>query len=129
PFIAGLVSLGGLLLMDNFLFYISMKGSKFSDKILKKTNSKILNKIKRNLKTNAIMTLVVMALLPKIRFASPIISGVSGISWKIFLVVNSITTAVYVTVYMFLGIFFHSQLNRLLHELRPMQNIIFVVFM
>jgi len=129
PVIAGVVSLAGLLLTDNFLFYISMKGSKFSDKLLRKTNNKILTRIKENLKTNAVRTLIIMALLPKVRFVSPIISGINGISWKMFLSVNSIAAAGYVTVYMFIGIFFYNQLSRLLQKLGPMQNIIFAAFM
>jgi len=129
PFIAGVVSLAGLLATDNFLFYISMKGNKYSDKILEKINSHLLDKIKKNLKHNAVKTLVIMALLPKVRFISPIISGITGISWRVFLLVNSIAAAFYVTLYMFIGIFFHNSFNKLFHQLARVQHLVFIVFM
>jgi len=65
-----------------------------------------------------------MALLPKLRFLSPVISAAGGISWKYFLLVNSIATAVNITIYILLGIFFHNQLSRLLHQLSFWQNIL-----
>jgi len=129
PFIAGLASLAGLLSFDNFLFFISKKGNKFSDKLLRKINSKLLDKIKNDLKTKPVKTLTVMALVPKLRFISPIVSGISDISWKIFLLVNSIVTAFYVVVYMFLGAFFHTQLSRLFHKITITQHAIFIVFL
>jgi membrane protein DedA with SNARE-associated domain len=67
-----------------------------------------------------------MALIPKIRFISPIVAGISGISWRVFLLVNSIATSFYVTVYVLLGILFHKGLSRLMKKLEWTQHIIFI---
>jgi membrane protein DedA with SNARE-associated domain len=129
PFMAGLASLAGLLTTDNLLFFISLKGNKLAGMLQKKINNKILEKARVNLRRHAIKTIIVMAMIPKLRFLSPIISAISGISWKIFLVVNSAATAFNVAIYMLLGIFFHNQLHRLLRKLIVMQHAIFIVFM
>jgi membrane protein DedA with SNARE-associated domain len=129
PFIVGLLALLGLLATDSFLFFISRKGSRLSGKLLKNINSSLLSKVRRNLKKNAAKTLTIMALLPKLRFISPLIAGAAGISWKIFLLINSIATAFYVTLYMLLGIFFYRQLSVLLRKLAPLHHVIFIAFM
>jgi membrane protein DedA with SNARE-associated domain len=129
PYLAGGISFLGLLSTDTFLFYISMKGSEFSKKLLAGINHKLLDKLKKKLHDNAGKTLFVMALLPKLRFLSPIISGAGEISLKFFLLINSIATMIYVVAYMLVGIFFYSQLNRILHRLKYIQNILFIVAM
>jgi membrane protein DedA with SNARE-associated domain len=125
PVLAGIACVLGLLATDNFLFFISRKGNKISDKIIDKINSNLLEKIKDNLKRNAVKTLLVMALLPKLRFISPIVSGIAGISWRTFLIVNSIATVFYVSVYMLCGMLFHNQLHNLLKKLAVAQHGIF----
>src|ERR1700716_292775 len=50
PFICWSVSLGGLLIADNLLFYLSHTGNKITKKWLRKVNSRWIHKIKEDLK-------------------------------------------------------------------------------
>jgi len=120
------VSVAGLLTADNIFFYLALKGNKLSERALKKVNHKLLDKMKDGLHKHAVKTLIIMALLPKLRFLSPVISATTGISWKLFMIVNTTVTAFYVTVYMFIGIFFHSQLNAILKKVQLAQHAIFI---
>jgi membrane protein DedA with SNARE-associated domain len=129
PLISGAVAVAGLLTADNLLYYFSMKGNKLTRKLTDKTNTQLLDRLKRNLQQNAKKTLIIMALLPKVRFLSPVIAATANISWKLFFFVNSIATVFYVAAYMLIGILFHRQLGILIRELKYWQHIIFIVSM
>src|SRR6266540_2488007 len=129
PLLSGIAALIGLLITDNVLFYLSAKGSKFSQKLLGKINHQLLEKIKRNLKKRSGITIFVGALLPKLRFFNPIIIGTMNITFKQFFLINGAATLLYVSVYMSIGIFFHQQLNIVLKELKLVQHAIFIFVM
>lgn len=129
PLLSGAVAAAGLLTADNLLFYFSLKGNKLTRKLIDKTNTQLLDRLKRNLQHHAKKTLIIMALLPKLRFLSPVISATAGISWKLFLVINSAVTVFYVAVYMLIGILFHSQLGVVLRKVKLWQHIIFIAAM
>jgi membrane protein DedA with SNARE-associated domain len=129
PVISGAVAAAGLLTADNLLYYFSMKGNKLTRKLTDKTNTQLLDRLKQNLQQNAKKTLIIMALLPKLRFLSPIIAATAKISWKLFLFVNSAATVFYVTAYMLIGILFHRQLGILIRKLKYWQHIIFITSM
>lgn len=129
PLIGGFVAITGLLSADSLFFYLSLKGNKIIKRIMGKTSNKLINTIRQDLQRDTRKTLIIMALLPKLRFLSPIISANFGISWKYFFSINSIATMFYVTVYLIIGIFFQKQLQTILHELELWQHIIFVFIM
>jgi len=129
PLISGAVAAVGLLTADNLLFYFSLKGNKLTRKLTEKTNTELLGQLKRNLQQNAKKTLVIMALLPKLRFLSPVIAATANISWKLFFFVNSAATVFYVAAYMLIGVLFHKQLGILINKLKYWQHIIFIASM
>lgn len=126
PFIAGGFSLAGLLITDNILFYLSFKGNRYTERWTKNFNSKLLLKLKSNLQTHSTRTLIFCALLPKIRFLSPIIAATSEVRWKHYFVVNSLTTLAYVTIYAGSGIVFHQSLTRIFSQMQAVQHIVFL---
>lgn len=121
-----LTSLAGLLSTDTFLFYIALKGNRITERLLDKINPKIVDKLKERLKAHPARAILVFALLPKLRFLSPIICGTGGISFRLFFILNLMATACYTTFYMVVGILFHRQLNRILHTLLTMQHLVFI---
>ena len=125
----GLTALTGLLITDNLLFYLSLKGNRLSKKLLAKVNTEWVEKVKRNLKENYKKNLFIMALVPKLRFFSPIIAGVSSITWKQFFWVNLFATLLYVSVYIFIGLVFQSQLDRVFRKVQFLQHSIFILVM
>ncbi len=129
PFICWAAALSGLLVTDSILYYLSVRGSRISKKLLNRINRKIMNRIQKNLKVNTAKTLLFLSFIPKLRFFSPIAAGVTGISWKYFFLINSIATILYLTVYMLTGIFFHNQLEAILHRLELLKHSIFILVM
>jgi membrane protein DedA with SNARE-associated domain len=129
PFLCGVAALTGLLICDNLLFYISFTGNKLAQKLLHKVSPRLMDRIKKNLETNSFKALFLSALLPKLRFFSPLIAAAMNVSWKKFFFVNAAATLFYVLVYMSIGIFFHTQLDAVLAEMKLIQHSIFVVLM
>ena len=128
-FIAGTFALTGLLLADNILFYLSFKSQDYTKKLTQGYSVKVLNRLRDRLKNNGTQTLIICALLPKVRFLSPLIAATSGITWKKFFVVNSLTTLAYLTFYISGGILFHHSLARLLLRMESARHLIFIVTM
>lgn len=124
--VAGGVSLAGLLITDNALFYLSVKSRRYTGQLTKNYNGKLMSRLKKDLKTHTTRTLILCALLPKVRFLSPIIAATSGIGWKKFFIVNSLTTLSYVAVYVCSGILFHQGLARVLSQMQMVQHIVFI---
>ncbi|HEU4574911.1 MAG TPA: VTT domain-containing protein [Chitinophagaceae bacterium] len=129
PVVCGVVSFAGLTVTDNALFLLSEKGSAVSQKLLGSISARLVVEIKSRLNKHPSLTLVTMALLPKLRFLSPLVAAVSGISWKHFLAVNGAATAFYVTFYMGVGILFHQQLQKVLKEFALLQHLVFILVM
>ena len=123
--LCGIAALSGLLATDNLLFYLALKGNKFSHKLLNKINHNLLENIKNKLKNKAALTIFIGALVPKLRFFNPLIAGSIGIKFKIFSLANAAATLLYVAVYMSVEIVFHRQLNYILKKLEYVQHVIF----
>jgi membrane protein DedA with SNARE-associated domain len=127
--LCGIAALAGLLTTDNLLYYLALKGNKFSQKLIKKINYKLLDDIKARLKNKGAITIFIGALIPKLRFFNPLIAGSIKIRFKIFFFANAGATLLYVAVYMGVGILFHTQLNYVLKKLQYVQHGIFIAVM
>jgi len=99
-YLCGAAALTGLLACDNILFCLSLKGNKLAGKLLDKLSMKLSNRVKQNLNANTTQTLFISALIPKLRFFSPLIAGAMNVPWRKFLLANASATAFYVTVYL-----------------------------
>jgi len=129
PLLAGLTALGGLLAMDNALYYLSKSGNKLVAKLLRRTGKRTLHRIQDKLQTKPVVTIFVAALLPKLRFFSPMVAASMKVSWRLFFTVDLVATALYVAVYMLCGILFYGQLASLLQRQQLLQHVIFVLCM
>ncbi len=129
PYLCGMVAVIGLLTTDNALYYLTLKGNRLTKKLLSKINAKVMERIERNFKGRSVKTLFVTALIPKLRFFSPIIAGTLKVRWPTFLFINGGATLFYVIVYMCLGIFFHNQLTTVLKKLDFVQHGVFITVM
>ena len=127
--LCGIAALAGLLTTDNLLFYLALKGNKFSQKLLRKINHELLDKIKNKLQKKVALTIFIGALVPKLRFFNPLIAGSINIKFKIFFFANALATLLYVAAYMCIGILFHNQLNYILKKLAYVQHGVFIVVM
>jgi len=127
-YIAAVFCLAGLLVTDSLLFYASLKGTLIIGRLLEKYDSKLLENLKLNFKKNAEKSMVIAALLPKVRFLSPVIAAYSGVSWKRFVLVNGLVTRCYVSFYLFVGMFFYRKVTVLMAEMKWPAHVLFIAF-
>ena len=125
PLIAGLASLLGLLAADALFYLMAHKGARWINKVLDRFGKAPLEHYRERIRLRPVRTLLIMALLPKLRFLSPILSATVGISWGLFITVNAIATLFYVSTYIILGTLFHDQLAALFRELELLRHLLF----
>lgn len=126
-FVAGTVSLTGLLIADSVLFFISRKGAAFISRLFLKANPNLVQKLRSDFASHTARTIIISALLPKVRFMSPIVAASSGIPFTRFISVNGAITAIYVVFYIIAGMFFYDQIGFLSFHLKAWRHLIFAV--
>ena len=124
PFIAGAFSLAGFLIVDTIYFFLSKKGSSFIKKKTKNSSS-IIQSYKNKLRTNTPKAIMVLCFIPRMRMFAPILAGSMKISFKKFLVYDSIALAIFTCIYLSLGFFFNKSLYALITKTKDLQSIIF----
>lgn len=128
PFLCGVVSLIGLLAIDNIYYFLTYKGSRIATRLFEKQNySTFLLSLKQKVHDNSWIYLFVIEFIPRFRILSPIIACTSNIGWKKFNLINTTATSVVVVIYIFIGIFFHASLSHILKKFETLQHIIFVL--
>lgn len=127
-YIAAVFCLAGLLVADSLLFYASLKGTLIIGRLLEKVDSRLLENLKLNFKKNAEKSMIIAALLPKVRFLSPVIAAYSGVPWRRFVLVNGLVTACYVAFYLFAGMFFYRKVTVLMAEMNWPSHLLFIAF-
>ncbi|HEU4716996.1 MAG TPA: VTT domain-containing protein [Bacteroidia bacterium] len=126
-FFCMLSSVVALLLIDNFYYYLTKRGSRLTERMKKKLGEHTRAKTQAYMNRNSTWTLFGLALLPRIRFFAPMLAAGFNVSWKKFAIVNSAATVLYVLVYTLLGYVFHNRLDKLMHETELLRHIVFIV--
>lgn len=129
PFLSALVCFLGLTTTDSVFFLLAQKGSALTSRLQRKISGKWKEKIARNLEKHQVATILVLGLIPKLRFLSPIVCAGAGVSWPAFLLVNGLATLGYVVFYLVAGMFFHQRLGQLFSDMAVVGHILFAVAM
>lgn len=128
PFLAAGTAILGLICADNIFYFLAAKSSHWVDKTLRRFSHSLLDQYRKRIQQKPAITILIMALLPKIRFLSPLISASAGISWKLFFRVNTTAIFCYVSFYFIIGAYFHNQLHAIFKELVLLRHLVFVAF-
>ena len=124
PVIAGVCSMAGFLAVDTAYFFLSKKGSSF---IKKRTGnrSSVVSSFTKKLKEHTAKTIFILCFIPRMRMWAPILAGSVKLSFKRFLLFDSIALAVFTGLYLSLGMIFHRSLAAMITKTKGLQNIIF----
>jgi membrane protein DedA with SNARE-associated domain len=124
PVIAGAFSLAGFLLVDTIYFYLSKKSSSFIKKKTKGSSS-LMKSYRNKLKTNTPRAVMILCFIPRMRMFAPILAGSMKLSFKKFLLYDSIALALFTAIYLILGIIFNKSLENLITKTKSLQDIVF----
>lgn len=74
-------------------------------------------------------TLMVLNFIPRVRMFGPILAGGMKLSFKSFLLYNSISMVAFTAIYLSLGFVFHESLDKISLKMKSVQHIIFIAAM
>jgi membrane protein DedA with SNARE-associated domain len=126
PLIAGIVALTAFLAVDTAYFYVSGSGMRLFRRLKDKVKKAKTGSWKEKLQRDYPKTLILLCFIPRMRMLAPIISGILKITYKRFLLFDSIGLLLFTCLYIAIGYFFHKGLHSLMAKLKPMQHIIFI---
>jgi len=129
PFFAGIASVAAFLFVDFVYFFLAKSGNKFIKKIVERKKSPLINKYKERLKDHFGITLLVLCFIPRMRLLVPAFAGIMNLSFKKFLLFDTLGLFLFTAVYISLGIIFHNGLHSRLAELETLQHTIFAIAM
>jgi membrane-associated protein len=127
PFIAGMIALIAFLTVDTSYFFIIKTGKKISQRLRKKMESPFFKKMKGKMKTNFPKTLFILCFIPRMRQFVPMASSALEIPYERFIKYDSMSLALFTSVYISLGMIFHKGLNSVIAKLESMQNLVFII--
>lgn len=128
PLWCSIVSLMGLLAIDNLYYFLTYKGSRIASRLLtkQKTNN-FLQRLKQKVSENSWLYLFIIEFIPRLRILSPIIACTSNIGWKKFTLINTTATSLVVLIYIFIGIFFQNSLSHILKGFETLRHFVFAM--
>lgn len=128
PVFAGISAAMGLMIVDNIYYYLAFTGNKWTQRVQQKQRKLLIRKFSQELQKHQIRTLLIIAFIPKVRFFGPILAGFSKLPYKHFLLINSVGTLTYVTVYLSMGYYFHHAMELIIKKVEIYHHGIFAVF-
>jgi membrane protein DedA with SNARE-associated domain len=126
PVFAGVASAVGFITVDTFYYYLARSGSALIRNKIKRSESPFVKSYQKKLKTHMLKTLMILNFIPRVRMFGPILAGGMKLSFKKFLLFNSISMVLFTAIYLSLGFVFHKSLNNLILKTKSAQYIIFI---
>lgn len=118
----------GFLLIDTLVYYLSYKGSKITNNVLKKFLKINLEENKIFLEKNMGKIVFFSRFLLQIRALGPILAGVTHYPFKKFITINALALAIYVPSIMWIGYYFSNRIEKVIKGANIASNIAFGVF-
>jgi len=107
------ISLSALLIGDNISFWFARAGGRWLDRLTQRLGKAFPGRYADRMRTHAGKTLIVMTLIPNVRFFAPIVAGSLQTPWRRFFLFDAPGVLLYVGIYLTLGYHSHRQMDRL----------------
>jgi membrane protein DedA with SNARE-associated domain len=127
PFIAAGVALATLLLADNAFYFLSKSGNRWVARLAKRSGGGVFARAESQMRRNMPRAVFTLTFIPRLRFFGPVLAGVLKLRWLAFFLADASALAIYVSVYLSLGYFFHRKLLALFGKTTLVHHVIFIV--
>ncbi len=124
-----IVSILGVLVGDNLVFYLSKMGSRNINWIKKKFAPKKLIQYEKLMKTHTGKTIFALRFIIGLRFLSPLIAGSIKVKWIAFFLFNLLAVIIFVPCFIYLGYHFNTILSVLINKILIIKHILFVLIL
>ena len=121
------ISIFGVLVGDNILFFLSSHNNNLINKFKKKVAPKKFTKYELKMKEHIGKTIFLLRFIIGLRFLSPIIAGSTKVEWKKFLLYNTLAVLIFVPLFIFLGYRFNTILSLIVEDISFVKGIMFIL--
>jgi len=128
PYGALIASFLGVIIGDNVLFYLSVHGNKYIQKLIGRVNVQKLHTYQQHMHAHTGKTIFISRLIPGLRFLSPVIAGSLNVSWPRFFFYNTLAVIIAIPLLIGLGYHFHTQITVLITKVQVIRHMIFLIF-
>ena len=129
PTLTILVAIAAFVAGDNATFWLSMGGNRLIAKFTTKKATPLLERYSEKMRTHAGLTMLIMTFVPSIRFFAPIVAGSVRTPWKVFILFDLLAVALYASLYLLAGYFFHSQIKGVIQEFELIGHLMIYVLL
>lgn len=123
-FWSAIANILGTIVGDNFLFHLSLIGSKHVERFNRKMRANKLIQYEHLVADNIGKTIYFLRFVTGVRFFGPMISGTLGIKWSKFFIHNAGATIVNSILFIGLGYFYRHKIYFLIGEVEVIKNIL-----
>jgi membrane protein DedA with SNARE-associated domain len=109
---------------DSLIYYLSSHGSAFTEKYVHKIESSQMGWYMRAMRRDTMRTIFLSRFIVGMRFLNPLVSGLMKIPFQRFIVASAASAMIYIPCIIFLGYYFSSQINLVLHIAHSVREII-----
>lgn len=122
-----LLSILGVVVGDNILFWLSKQGSRHVDYFIKKLKKNKIVEYEEWVKNNLGKTIYFLRFFAGFRFLGPVLAGMLNCKWKKFVLHNAIACAVHTSVFVALGYYYKTNILLLIAEVEALKYILLFV--
>ena len=129
PALTILVAITAFLVGDNATFWLSRGGNRLMARFTTKKATPIIERYSWKMRSKAGLTLLIMTFVPSIRFFAPIVAGSVRTPWRVFILFDLLAVALYTSLYLLAGYFFHSQIKGIIQEFELIGHLMIYVLL
>ncbi len=118
----------GLMVSDSIVYLLSRRGSKFLSFVYKRFFAKKFSLSDTWARSHIVKIIFFSRFLIQLRFIGPFMAGHLKIKYKKFLLYNFLAILIYVPTLLFLGLYFHSRIEKIFDNVHIVKNLVFLFF-
>jgi membrane-associated protein len=126
PFIAAAIALATLILSDGIFYFLSRSGNRYVARLVRRSEGGAFAKAEAQMKRDMPRAVFTLTFIPRLRFFGPVLAGMLKLKWPAFFLADASALVIHVSVYTFLGFFFHKSLAGLFKNLAVLQHALFI---
>ena len=124
PYLATAVCISGIVIGDNILYFIGRKGGNLVRRYESKLNRNQLDKYSDSILKYAGKTIFASRFVAGLRVFVPLLSGTLKVKWKTFFIYNFIAAILNISILVFLGYYFESELSLVISRVETTRHIL-----
>ncbi len=116
---------GGVIVGDNILFLMSLRGSKYVDRLKNKLRKNKIIHYEHVMHEHIGKTIFFIRFVVGLRFFGPVLAGMLKVKWRKFFFINAAASILHALFFISLGYYFHRSFLVLVTQVEVIRHILF----